>query len=108
MIHPTLLLVDDEASILSSLTRALEGGYECLTARNTDAARAFFTNRDIACVISDQRMPGESGAEFLSWVRKQSPDTSRILLTGYSDFDSLVGAVNEGGIHYFLPKPWEP
>ena len=108
MSRPLILLVDDEPAILSSLARALEGEYECLTAPNAVAAHSLFEHSDLACVISDQRMPGESGAEFLAWVRQQSPDTSRILLTGYSDFDSLVTAINEGGIHHFLPKPWEP
>ena len=108
MNRPSLLLVDDEPSILSSLTRALENEYECVTAPDAAAARGFFENHDFACVISDQRMPGESGAAFLAWVRKRSPDASRILLTGYSDFDSLVAAINEGGIHHFVPKPWEP
>ncbi len=108
MTRPTILLVDDEAAILSSLERALEDTYECLPAKSAAEARPLFADRNIACVISDQRMPGESGAEFLAWVRRQSPDTSRILLTGYSDFDSLVAAVNDGGIHHFLAKPWEP
>ena len=108
MDRPIILIVDDEAAILSSLKRALEEEYECLTALGAEAARELFPKNAIACVLSDQRMPGESGAELLAWVKKTSPDTSRILLTGYSDFDSLVSAVNEGGIHHFLPKPWEP
>jgi len=108
MTRPAILLVDDEPSILSTLTRALEDEYDCKTASGGAAARTLFENGDFACVISDQRMPGESGAEFLAWVRKQAPDATRILLTGYSDFDSLVAAVNDGGIHHFLPKPWEP
>ncbi len=108
MNRPSILLVDDESSILSSLTRALEDECDCKTAPGGAAARTLFDSGDFACVVSDQRMPGESGAEFLAWVRKKAPDATRILLTGYSDFDSLVSAVNDGGIHHVLPKPWEP
>lgn len=103
-----ILIVDDESSILSSLRRDLEDDYECIAATSAEAAREAFSKGTFACIISDQRMPGENGAQLLAWVRRNSPDTSRILLTGYSDFDSVVEAVNAGGIQHFLNKPWEP
>ncbi len=105
---PILLIVDDEPSIVHSLIRALEDEYQCLGANSAESARPYFEKHRIVCVLSDQRMPGESGSEFLAWVRKNYPETLRILITGYADFDSIVAAVNEGQIFQFLPKPWEP
>jgi two-component system, NtrC family, response regulator HupR/HoxA len=105
---PTILIVDDEPAIVSSIIRALEDDYECLGAPNAAEARKLFTDHRITCVISDQRMPGEPGSEFLAWVRQAHPDTMRILITGFSDFESVVAAVNKGQIYHFLHKPWEP
>ena len=105
---PTLLVVDDEPAIVSSIIRSLEEEYECLGAANAAEGRKLFETHSITCVISDQRMPGEPGSEFLAWVRKQHPDTIRILITGFSDFESVVAAVNQGQIYHFLHKPWEP
>lgn len=110
-LRPRVLIVDDEAAILSSLRRELEDEYDCVTASHAEAARQAVSEtkqQAFACIISDQRMPGENGSQLLAWVRQQSPDTSRILLTGYSDFESVVEAVNAGGILHFLNKPWEP
>ncbi len=104
----TLLIVDDEPAIVSSLIRSLEDDYHCLGAANALEARALFAAEPITCVLSDQRMPGESGSEFLAWVKEKYPDTVRILITGFSDFESVVSAVNKGQIYHFLHKPWEP
>ncbi len=105
---PVLLIVDDEPAIINSIIRQLEDDYTCLGAPNASLAKHFFADHKIACVLSDQRMPGESGSEFLAWVREHYPDTVRVLITGYSDFDSVVSAVNQGQIYQFLNKPWEP
>ncbi|HKP94590.1 MAG TPA: sigma-54 dependent transcriptional regulator [Fibrobacteria bacterium] len=105
---PTILIVDDEPAIVSSIIRSLEDEYECLGAPNAAEARKLFAARKITCVLSDQRMPGEPGSEFLAWVRQTHPDTMRILITGFSDFESVVAAVNKGQIYHFLHKPWEP
>jgi two-component system, NtrC family, response regulator HupR/HoxA len=103
-----ILIVDDEPSILSSLKRELEDDFDCDTALNAALARQAFAQNGYACLICDQRMPGESGSQLLSWVKSQFPDTSRILLTGYSEMESIVEAVNQGGILHFMNKPWEP
>jgi len=105
---PTILIVDDEPAIVSSIIRSLEDDYDCLGAPNALEARKLFESNRIVCVLSDQRMPGESGSEFLAWVRETHPDTIRILITGFSDFESVVAAVNKGQIYHFLHKPWEP
>jgi len=105
---PTILIVDDEPAIVSSIIRSLEDDYDCLGSSDAAEARKQFAARKICCVISDQRMPGEPGSEFLAWVRQNHPDTIRILITGFSDFESVVSAVNKGQISHFLHKPWEP
>jgi two-component system, NtrC family, response regulator HupR/HoxA len=105
---PTILIVDDEPAIVSSMIRSLEDDYHCLGAPNAMEARKLFESQEIVCVLSDQRMPGEPGSEFLAWVKESHPDTIRILITGYSDFESVVAAVNKGQIYQFLHKPWEP
>ena len=69
---PTILIVDDEPAIVSSIIRALEDDYECLGAPNAAEARKLFADHRITCVISDQRMPGEPGSEFLAWVRMRA------------------------------------
>ncbi len=105
---PTILIVDDEPAIVSTITRSLEDEYQCLGASGAAEARKLFADHRIACILSDQRMPGESGSELLAWVRENHPDAVRILITGFSDFDSVVSAVNEGQIFHYLHKPWEP
>ncbi|MEO6096546.1 MAG: sigma-54 dependent transcriptional regulator [Fibrobacteria bacterium] len=105
---PVILIVDDEPAIVSSIIRSLEDDYECLGAPNAAEGRKLFASHAITCVLSDQRMPGEPGSEFLAWVKENHPDTMRILITGFSDFESVVAAVNKGQIYHFLHKPWEP
>jgi two-component system, NtrC family, response regulator HupR/HoxA len=104
----TILIVDDEPAIVSSMIRSLEDDYNCLGAANAIEARKLFGTEHIVCVLSDQRMPGEPGSEFLAWVKETHPETIRILITGFSDFESVVAAVNKGQIYHFLHKPWEP
>ena len=102
-----VLCVDDESSILSALRRVLRRErYTVLLAESGAAGLALVEEQPVDVIVSDMRMPGMSGAQFLSAVAKQSPDTVRILLTGYADVDSAVSAVNEGGIYRYLTKPW--
>jgi adenylate cyclase len=105
---PCILLVDDEQSILSALKRSFRPqGYQLLTATSAEAALAVMASADVDLVISDMRMPGMSGAQFLAQVRRQWPATMRILLTGYSEIGSTIAAINDGGIHHYLAKPWD-
>ena len=105
---PTILIVDDEPAIVSSIVRSLEEEYHCLGAPDAAEAKKLFASHRITCVLSDQRMPGETGSDFLAWVKQHHPEAVRILITGYSDFESVVTAVNKGQIYHFLHKPWEP
>ncbi len=103
-----LLIVDDEPNILNALTRLLRReGFRILTATSPIDAFDLLAKNPVQVILSDQRMPDMSGTEFLSRVRQLYPDTVRIVLTGYTDLDSVTGAINRGAISKFLTKPWD-
>ncbi len=105
---PTLLVVDDDASILSALQRCLRReGYRILTTTNPGRAFELLASSRVDVVVSDCRMSGMSGNEFLDRVRQLHPATVRILLTGYTELTSVVDAVNRGGVFKFVTKPWD-
>jgi response regulator RpfG family c-di-GMP phosphodiesterase len=104
----TLLLVDDEPGILSSLRRLLRpAGYQILTAESGKAGLEILEQQDVDLVISDMRMPEMDGAHFLEQVRLRWPGTTRILLTGYADVGSTIEAINRGEIYRYIAKPWD-
>jgi len=104
----TLLLVDDEPAILSALQRLLRReGYRILTATSAHEGLELLALHEVAVVMSDQRMPQMTGAEFLAKVRKMYPNTIRIILSGYTDLKSVTETVNSGEIYKFMAKPWE-
>jgi len=104
----TLLLIDDEASILSSLKRLFQPlGYNTLTAQSGAEALALLEKETVDLVISDMRMPQMTGAELLEQVRSRRPDVVRILLTGYSDMTATIVAINRGEIYRYISKPWD-
>ncbi len=104
----TILLVDDEANILNALKRVLRReGYQILTAESPDIAFDLLARHDVQVIISDQRMPGMSGTEFLERAKLLYPQTVRIILSGYTDLASITDAINRGAIYHFLTKPWE-
>jgi len=101
-----ILFVDDEKSVLDGYKRLLHWEYEIQTALGAGQALAELSLfGPYAIVISDMRMPGMDGAEFLSRVRQLAPATVRMLLTGYKDVDVAIAAVNEGRIFRYLTKP---
>lgn len=103
----TLLFIDDEANILSSLKRLFRPhGYQILTAEGGAAGLALLEQEPVDVVICDMRMPGMSGAEVLEQVRLKSPETARILLTGHADISSTIDAINRGEIYRYIAKPW--
>jgi diguanylate cyclase (GGDEF)-like protein len=106
--RPKLLCVDDEAAILQSLDRIFKNHFEVLTAEGPDQALNLLReNLDCAIVLSDYRMPGMNGVEFLRHVRTIAPLTSRAILSGQIDLAQISGAINSGDIHKFFLKPWE-
>lgn len=103
-----LLLVDDEANILSALRRLLrQDRYEIITANSGNEALDVLKNSAVDVIITDQRMPGMTGVEFLRLAKNRYPDTVRIVLSGYTELQSVTDAVNEGAVYKFLTKPWD-
>lgn len=108
MMERTLLLVDDEENILSALVRLLRrDAYTILRANSGKAGLELLAQHKVGVIISDQRMPEMTGVEFLSRVRELYPDTVRILLSGYTELNSVTDAINRGAVYKFLTKPWE-
>ncbi|WP_122764800.1 response regulator c-di-GMP phosphodiesterase, NosR family [Pseudomonas viridiflava] len=104
---PTILLVDDEESILNSLRRLLRGQpFDVVLAGSGALALEIMAAQPIDLVMSDARMPGMDGAQLLAEVHRLYPATSRILLSGYADLPTIIKAINEGQIHRYIGKPW--
>lgn len=104
-----ILTVDDEENILKSLRRLLtHEDYDVLTATSgEEGLKIIKENPAIALIISDQRMPGLTGAEFLEQTRKIAPDVTRIILTGYADITAAIDGINKGGAYRYITKPWD-
>lgn len=104
----TLLLVDDEENILSSLTRLFrKSGYNIIRASSGQQGLEMLEQYPVGVIVSDQRMPEMQGVEFLSKVKLRYPDTIRMILSGYTDLKSITDAINEGAVYKFLTKPWD-
>lgn len=105
----SLLLVDDEENILSALTRLLRReGYQIFRATSGMAGLELLEQHEgIGVIVSDQRMPELTGVEFLRKVKELYPDTVRIVLSGYTDLNSVTDAINQGEVYKFLTKPWD-
>jgi diguanylate cyclase (GGDEF)-like protein len=102
------LVVDDEPSILTTLSHLLGDEFEVLTAESADAAQAYFAQRPIDLILSDQRMPRVTGVQLLEWVRQHSPRTMRLLMTGFAELEEAVEAINRGQVFRYISKPWRP
>ena len=104
----TLLLVDDEPNIVASLKRLFRrDGHVMLTANSGAEGLELLSKHKVDLIISDQRMPGMTGVEFLRTAKALYPDTIRIVLSGYTELQSVTDAINEGAVYRFLTKPWE-
>jgi PAS domain S-box-containing protein len=102
-----VLFVDDEEVNLKSFRAAFRREMDVHTALSGEEGLAILEQGTVHVVISDQRMPGMSGSEFLALVRDRHPRCMRMLLTGYADLEAVVAAVNEGGIYAYATKPWD-
>ena len=102
-----IMFVDDEERILRSLALQFRRHYEVLTESDPQRALQRLREEPVHVLVSDQRMPQMSGAQLLAEAREIAPNTLRILLTGYSDLDAAVEALNDGGIFRYLTKPWD-
>lgn len=106
---PKMLVVDDEPDNLDLLYRTFRRDFNVLRAESgIHALEVLATEGEVAVIISDQRMPEMKGTEFLSRTVPKFPDTVRIILTGFTDVEDLVEAINSGQVYKYITKPWDP
>ncbi|EDX85642.1 response regulator receiver domain protein [Synechococcus sp. PCC 7335] len=106
---PRMLVVDDEPDNLDLLFRTFRRNFKVLKAKSgVEALEILESNGEVAVIISDQRMPEMKGTEFLSKTVPEFPDTFRIILTGFTDVEDLVEAINDGQVYRYITKPWDP
>lgn len=104
-----MLVVDDEPDNLDLLYRTFRRDFQVLKAESgVRALELLESEGEVAVIISDQRMPEMKGTEFLSRTVPQFPDTMRIILTGFTDVEDLVEAINSGQVYKYITKPWDP
>lgn len=102
-----VLYVDDEVNNLNSFRAAFRRDFEIYTASSAREGRKILENNEIGVIITDQRMPVITGIEFLESIIPIYPDTIRILLTGFSDINAVMDAINRGQVYKYLVKPWQ-
>jgi DNA-binding NtrC family response regulator len=102
-----VLYVDDEINNLNSFKAAFRRDFEIFIASSAKEGRKILDTQEIGVIITDQRMPGMTGIEFLESILPIYPDTIRILLTGFSDINAVMDAINRGQVYKYLVKPWQ-
>jgi two-component system response regulator HupR/HoxA len=105
---PLVLVVDDEVRSQEAMRRTLDEDFRILTASDTEAARSLLERHAVAVILCDQRMPGQTGVDFLKEVRSRWPEVVRIVISGYADTEDIIAGVNEAGIYQYVLKPWVP
>lgn len=101
-----VLYIDDEVNNLSAFKANFRKLYDIYTAESASEGRKILESVDVEIIITDQRMPEMTGVEFLESIIKEFPNPIRILLTGYTDMQALIDAVNKGQIYRYINKPW--
>jgi DNA-binding NtrC family response regulator len=104
---PTVLYVDDEEGNRQAFVSAFRRTFRVFTAATLQEAWEVLSRQEVHVVLSDQRMPGSTGTELLRLVRERFPAVKRILVSGYSDLQALVDAINQCGVMRFISKPWD-
>jgi diguanylate cyclase (GGDEF)-like protein len=104
----SLLVVDDEQYILTTLAALLATDFEVFTADCVEAAQQHFAEHAVDLILTDQKMPRGSGVHLLEWVRENHPNTVRLLMTGYVELEDAIAAINRGHVYHYLLKPWRP
>ena len=105
---PVVLVVDDELRSQEAMRRTLDEDFQVLLASDTTQARALLERQAVDVILCDQRMPGQTGVEFLKQLREAWPDTVRILVSGFTDSQDIISGINEAGIFQYVLKPWTP
>lgn len=103
-----ILYVDDEEQNLVAFRASFRRYYEIFTARSGRDAIELLRTQEVEVVISDQRMPGMTGVQLLEQILAEFPDPIRMVLTGYSDVEAIINAINKGKVSYYITKPWNP
>lgn len=104
--NANILYVDDEVNNLNSFRAALRRNYNVFTAQSGEEGLEIFSHNDIQVIVTDQRMPGMTGVQFLQQL-PQEPDNVRIILTGFSDMEAIIDAINTGKVYRYITKPWD-
>ena len=109
MDRETVLIVDDEEMVLTSLSTylALETEYEVITFTSAGLALEHIQKHDVGLIISDFLMPEMDGITFLARARELRPDVPRVILTGYADKENAIKAINQVGLYQYVEKPWD-
>jgi signal transduction histidine kinase len=102
-----ILIVDDEKDNLEALQRLLRNQFTVVTTTSPFDALKLVQKQEFSVVVSDQRMPEMTGVELLEKIKAITPRSTRILLTGYTDLDSVIGAINRGHVYRYIGKPWD-
>lgn len=102
-----VLYVDDEVHNLQSFKAAFRRDFEVFTAESASEGREILGEIEVKIIITDQRMPETTGVEFLESIIPQYPEPIRILLTGYTDIQAVIDAINKGKIYHYITKPWD-
>lgn len=102
-----ILYVDDEVNNLQAFKATFRRDYKIFLAESASQGRELLKEQEVNLIITDQRMPEENGVEFLKSIIPLYPDPIRILLTGYSDIQAVIDAINKGKVYHYLTKPWE-
>lgn len=105
---PCVLFVDDEASNRQAFQSMFRRDFKVIVAADLQEAWSELERHAVHVVIADQRMPGMTGSELLHLVRERHPHVRRMLMTGYSDLQAVIDAVNLGGVSQYIAKPWDP
>ncbi|HMK56315.1 MAG TPA: response regulator, partial [Dissulfurispiraceae bacterium] len=108
MTEDHVLFVDDEENILNAYRRLFFADpITVLTASSAAEGMELMKNNAVSVIVSDYVMPGMGGIEFLEWTKSASPESVRIMVTGYADLASAIGAINRGEVYRFITKPWD-
>ncbi len=108
MERPKILAVDDEQSSLNAIYRTLRRDFDVLQSLNGQSALEVLKNEEVTVILADQRMPEMTGVELFQKAMDTQPDAMRILITGYTDVEATIDAINQTQIFYYIHKPWEP
>ncbi|MBC7614532.1 MAG: response regulator [Pedobacter sp.] len=102
-----ILYVDDEPHNLSAFSASYRRLYKIFTAESAEDGRKILDKEDIHVIITDQRMPKTTGVEFLASILEVYPEPIRMILTGYTDIDAVIAAINKGQVYRYIQKPWQ-